>query len=121
MLRQVIIMEKLSARKDLTNSKAICSREKLFIAPTIMEDVSLDSLLMTEEIFGPILPVYTFAKHEDAVNIIQRNPKPLSFYVFTSDSKKEKQWIEQIPFGGGCINNASWHFANHHLPFGGIG
>jgi aldehyde dehydrogenase (NAD+) len=96
-------------------------RTKLFISPTIMEDVSLDSLLMTEEIFGPILPVHTFTRHEDAVNIIQRNPKPLSFYVFTSDSKKEKQWIGQISFGGGCINNACWHFANHHLPFGGIG
>ncbi|HEX4372272.1 MAG TPA: aldehyde dehydrogenase [Puia sp.] len=96
-------------------------RTKLFIAPTIMEDVSLDSLLMTEEIFGPILPIYTFAKREDAVNIIQRNPKPLSFYVFTSDPKKEKQWIGRIQFGGGCINNACWHFANHHLPFGGIG
>src|SRR5579862_795132 len=96
-------------------------RSKLFIAPTLMEDVAPDSLLMTEEIFGPVLPVYTFASHEEAVNIIQRNPKPLSFYVFTSDAKKEKQWISQIPFGGGCINNTCWHFANHHLPFGGVG
>jgi aldehyde dehydrogenase (NAD+) len=96
-------------------------RSKLFISPTIMEDVALDSSLMTEEIFGPILPVYTFGRRQDAVNIIQRNPKPLSFYVFTADSKKEKHWIEQIPFGGGCINNTCWHFANHHLPFGGIG
>jgi aldehyde dehydrogenase (NAD+) len=96
-------------------------RSKLFIAPTIMEDVPPDSLLMTEEIFGPILPVFTFARCEDAVNIIQRNPKPLSLYAFTSDPKKENRWIEQISFGGGCINNACWHFANHHLPFGGIG
>jgi aldehyde dehydrogenase (NAD+) len=55
------------------------------------------------------------------MRIIQKNPNPLSFYVFTSDIKKEREWIEQIPFGGGCINNACWHFANHHLPFGGIG
>jgi len=96
-------------------------RSKLFIAPTIMEDVLLDASLMTEEIFGPILPVYSFATREDALKIIQRNPNPLSFYVFTSDAKKENQWIEQIPFGGGCINNACWHFANHHLPFGGVG
>jgi aldehyde dehydrogenase (NAD+) len=96
-------------------------KSKLFIAPTIMEDVLLDASLMTEEIFGPILPVYSFATREEALKIIQRNPNPLSFYVFTSDTKKENQWIEQISFGGGCINNACWHFANHHLPFGGVG
>ncbi len=96
-------------------------RSKLFIAPTIIEDVYLDSPLMTEEIFGPILPVFGFTIREDAVNIIQKNPKPLSFYVFTTDTKKEKEWIEQIQFGGGCINNTCWHFANHNLPFGGIG
>jgi aldehyde dehydrogenase (NAD+) len=97
------------------------NQSKLFIAPTIMEDVYLDSRLMTEEIFGPILPVFGFTIREDAINIIQKNPKPLSFYVFTGDAKKEAQWIEQIQFGGGCVNNTCWHFANHHLPFGGIG
>jgi aldehyde dehydrogenase (NAD+) len=49
------------------------------------------------------------------------NPNPLSLYVFTSNSKSEKAWIEKVPFGGGCINNTAWQFANHHLPFGGIG
>jgi aldehyde dehydrogenase (NAD+) len=96
-------------------------RSKLFIAPTIIEDILPSASLITEEIFGPILPVYGFSTTEDAVKIIQKNPNPLSFYVFTSDTKKEKQWIEQISFGGGCINNAAWHFANHHLPFGGVG
>ena len=96
-------------------------RSKLFIAPTIMEDILPGASLTTEEIFGPILPVYSFSTTEDAVKIIQKNPNPLSFYVFTSDTKKEKKWIEQISFGGGCINNAAWHFANHHLPFGGVG
>jgi aldehyde dehydrogenase (NAD+) len=98
-----------------------CDRSKLFVAPSIMEDVALDSLLMTEEIFGPILPVFGFAFQEDAIKIIQKNPSPLSFYVFTSSPKKEKRWIEQISFGGGCINSACWHFANHYLPFGGVG
>ncbi len=96
-------------------------KEKLFIEPTIMTDVSLNAPLMTEEIFGPILPVISFNTPEEAKGIIAQNPNPLSLYVFTSSEKKEKEWLEAIPFGGGCINNASWHLTNHHLPFGGRG
>ncbi len=75
---------------------------------------------MTEEIFGPILPVFTFTAMEDAISIVQRNPDPLAFYLFTSSSQKEKEWVQKVSFGGACINNAAWHFANHHIPFGGI-
>jgi len=96
-------------------------KSKLFIAPTIVDDVPLDAPLMREEIFGPILPVHGFTEMSEALSIIQRNPDPLSFYVFTSNSKKEKEWIEAISFGSGCVNNTAWQFANHHLPFGGIG
>ncbi|MES1182155.1 MAG: aldehyde dehydrogenase family protein, partial [Flavobacterium sp.] len=58
---------------------------------------------------------------EEAMKIVQQNANPLAFYLFTSSKKKEKEWIDAIPFGGGCINNADWHFTNHHLPFGGVG
>ncbi|HYC29340.1 MAG TPA: aldehyde dehydrogenase family protein, partial [Chitinophagaceae bacterium] len=94
---------------------------KLFIEPTIIEPGSLNSPLMTDEIFGPIVPVITYEDPADAVVIIHRNPNPLAFYVFTSSSKKEKWWLEEVRFGGGCVNNASWHLTNHHLPFGGRG
>lgn len=97
------------------------NKSKLFIAPTIIENIPLDSPLMKEEIFGPILPVLGFSSTEEALSIVQRNPNPLAFYLFTSDAKKEKAWIVSVPFGGGCINNTAWHFTNHHLPFGGIG
>lgn len=96
-------------------------RSKLFIAPTIIENVSHDSPLMTEEIFGPILPVHSFSNTDEAMKIVQRNAHPLAFYLFTSDKKKEQEWINKIAFGGGCINNTAWHFTNHHLPFGGVG
>jgi aldehyde dehydrogenase (NAD+) len=96
-------------------------RASLFIAPTVITNVDLDTPLMKEEIFGPVLPVIPFHTMEEALAIINRNPNPLSFYLFTSDSKKENSWIEKVPFGGGCVNNAAWQFANHHLPFGGIG
>ena len=96
-------------------------KANLFIAPTVMDDVSVDSALMKEEIFGPILPVLSFSTIDEAVGIVQRNANPLAFYLFTSNKKKEKEWIKRVPFGGGCVNNADWHFTNHHLPFGGVG
>jgi len=96
-------------------------KSKLFIAPTLIEHVSPDAPLMKEEIFGPLLPVYSFNTTEEAMQIVQRNANPLAFYLFTESAKKEKEWMDAIPFGGGCINNADWHFTNHHLPFGGVG
>lgn len=95
--------------------------EQLFIEPTIIEPHSHDAPLMQDEIFGPIVPVIAFNTTEEAKAIIDKNPNPLAFYVFTSDSKKEKYWLEQVPFGGGCVNNAAWHLTNHNLPFGGRG
>jgi aldehyde dehydrogenase (NAD+) len=94
---------------------------ELYIEPTIIENVPPDAPLMKEEIFGPILPVLTFNTFEEAKAIIQNNPDPLAFYIYTSDSAREKEWLHAIPFGGGCVNNSSWHFTNHHLPFGGRG
>jgi aldehyde dehydrogenase (NAD+) len=96
-------------------------KTQLYIEPTLMEDVSLDAPLMKEEIFGPILPIISFTSMEQAKKIIAGNPNPLAFYLFTSSSKKEKEWISAVPFGGGCINNAAWHLTNHDLPFGGRG
>lgn len=96
-------------------------KEKLFIEPTILTGISLDAAVMKDEIFGPILPVISFTTAEEARAIIVRNANPLAFYVFTSSKKKEKEWLESIAFGGGCVNNASWHLTNHNLPFGGRG
>ncbi|PWT73883.1 MAG: aldehyde dehydrogenase family protein [Bacteroidetes bacterium] len=95
--------------------------QKMFVAPTIMDGVDLNSALMAEEIFGPVLPVFTFTEMAEAFAIVQRQANPLSFYLFTADKNKEKSWIESLPFGGGCINNTAWQFVNNHLPFGGIG
>ena len=96
-------------------------RSKLFIAPTLLEDVALDAPVMKEEIFGPILPVFSFRTDTEAIAIINQNPNPLSFYVFTGSGRKEKAWLKRIQFGSGCVNNAAFQFTNHHLPFGGIG
>lgn len=97
------------------------NKEKLFIEPTILTHVAPDSTVMNDEIFGPVLPVLSYRTQEEAEAIISRHPDPLAFYVFTSSRATEKKWMENFAFGGGCVNNASWHLTNHHLPFGGRG
>jgi aldehyde dehydrogenase (NAD+) len=96
-------------------------KDKLFIEPTLLTDVSMNGQVMKDEIFGPILPVISYDTMEEARQIIQENPNPLSFYIYTSSSKKEKEWLDAVPAGGCCVNNSSWHLTNHHLPFGGRG
>jgi len=96
-------------------------KSKLFIEPTVMDKVALDAPIMKDEIFGPILPIIAFSTKEEALKIIEQNKNPLAFYIFTSSNTKEKDWLNSVAFGGGCVNNASWHLTNHHLPFGGRG
>jgi aldehyde dehydrogenase (NAD+) len=93
----------------------------LFIQPSLLTDVSLESKVMQEEIFGPVLPILTWKNDEEVYRIIERNKDPLALYIFTTSDAKADKWIKTISFGGGCINNASWHLTNHNLPFGGRG
>lgn len=97
------------------------NREKLFIQPTIMTGIHADAKLMQDEIFGPILPILTYDSNEEALEIIQKNPNPLAFYVFTENKADEQYWLTNVPSGGACINNATMHITNHDLPFGGRG
>ncbi|MBC7867444.1 MAG: aldehyde dehydrogenase [Gloeobacteraceae cyanobacterium ES-bin-316] len=96
-------------------------REQLFIEPTLMDNINVEGAIMQDEIFGPILPIISFTTMEEALAIINRNKNPLAFYLFTSDSEKEKKWLQSVAFGGGCVNNATVHLLNHNLPFGGRG
>ncbi len=96
-------------------------RTTLYIEPTILDDVPINSAVMKEEIFGPVLPVLSFETMKEAVSIIEKNKNPLSFYVFTSSHNIEKEWLDKVSFGSGCVNNASWQLTNPNLPFGGRG
>lgn len=94
---------------------------ELYIAPTIMDGVPVDSPLMQEEIFGPILPVLTFDTFPEALNFVNARPKPLALYLFTRDRKKQEQVNKETSSGGYCINDAMVHLASPYLPFGGVG
>jgi len=95
--------------------------KELYIAPTLINNPSLDSEVMKDEIFGPILPVIDYNSENEIENIITHFEKPLSFYVFTTNSEFAKSMIRKYSFGGGTINDTLVHFANHRLPFGGVG
>lgn len=95
--------------------------DTLYIAPTILDQVSFEDAIMGEEIFGPILPVLTYENLDEALEIIQMNPNPLALYLFTRDKSVEKRIIAEVPFGGGCINDTFSHVFNEELPFGGRG
>lgn len=95
--------------------------QKRFIEPTILQNVSWDSAVMQEEIFGPILPVLTFSNFNEALLKVLDKEKPLAAYLFTSDSEEKELFTERISFGGGCINDVIMHLSNERLPFGGVG
>jgi len=109
----------------LSHSKIIfggrMDKQNLFIEPTLLDEANSNDAVMKEEIFGPVLPILAFKTREDALKIIEQHPNPLAFYVFTSSKAKEDEWLNSVAFGGGCVNNASWHLTNHNLPFGGRG
>ena len=91
------------------------------IAPTILVNVKEESTVMQEEIFGPLLPIMTYDKLEDAVSYIRDHNKPLALYLFTENDKVEQDVLSQLSFGGGCINDTIIHLATSYLGFGGVG
>lgn len=97
------------------------NREQRWIEPTILTNISWNDRIMQEEIFGPVLPVLTYSDPEEVIREIQSRERPLSCYIFTTRKTQEKQLLESLSFGGGCINDAIMHITNHHLSFGGIG
>lgn len=107
------------------NEKAVIGgsfeKEKLFIEPTLLDSVKLDSPIMGEEIFGPILPMIEFETLSDCVDIINSKPKPLALYLFTRDKESERHVLSHCSFGGGRINDTIIHLATPHMGFGGVG
>lgn len=91
------------------------------IAPTLLENVSWDSPMMQDEIFGPILPIYTFTQLEDVIQLVRKQPKPLALYFFSENKDLQEKVIQSLSFGGGCINDTLVHLASPYLPFGGVG
>ncbi len=91
------------------------------IAPTILTEPNLASALMTEEIFGPLLPIIAYDQFEEAFSFVEEREHPLALYFFGKNKQHEKHVVNTLLYGGGCINDTVLHLSNPHLPFGGVG
>lgn len=95
--------------------------ERSKIAPTLLTEVTWNSAIMQEEIFGPILPILETESLEDAIAHISSGERPLAAYIFTGNRKLAEKFMRTVPFGGGCINDTIMQLASPRLPFGGTG
>jgi len=91
------------------------------LEPTIVDNVTFDSKLMEEEIFGPIMPIITYHNLDEVLDKINTLDKPLAFYCFSKNKKKARMIMNKVSYGGGCINDVVMHISEENLPFGGIG
>ena len=95
-------------------------RESRFIEPTLLSNVSLESEVMTEEIFGPILPILPYENLDEVVEFINKRHRPLALYVFSSNKKNQNKLMSETCSGSFLVNDCVINHANPHLPFGGI-
>ncbi|KAL1533608.1 aldehyde dehydrogenase (NAD(+)) [Salvia divinorum] len=102
----------IGGQRDKTNLK---------IAPTVILDAPLDSLIMTEEIFGPLLPIITVNDIRDGIDLITSKEKPLAAYIFTNDKKLKEDFVQRVSAGGIAVNEVTIHLTDPALPFGGVG
>ncbi len=95
--------------------------DERYIAPTLLNCTSLQVPVMQEEIFGPILPVFTYSDIEEAIAIINQKPKPLALYLFSRNKNLQQRVLHSTSSGSVCINDTVIQCAIPTLPFGGVG
>jgi aldehyde dehydrogenase (NAD+) len=113
-------LQKLLDPKKLVTGGEVIESEQ-YLAPTLLKNVTFSDEVMKEEIFGPILPVLSFNELTSVLQELKLRPKPLSLYIFGKNSAIEQQIIQEVSFGGGCINDVLMQVTNSQLPFGGVG
>lgn len=107
----------------LDHNKVVCGGEwdGLVLHPTVMDNVTDEDKIMQEEIFAPIMPIVSFTTLKEEIEKLNKKEKPLALYYFSTDEDKQKEVMESLHFGGGCINDCVLHLTEHNLPFGGVG
>lgn len=97
------------------------NEESRYIGPTIIDNVKPDAAVMREEIFGPVLPVFTYREKDEVLKLVDLNPNPLAVYIFSTSKITQDFFVEKISFGAGCINETIYQLGSSTIPFGGIG
>ncbi len=96
-------------------------RDSRKVEPTIMMDVQMEDTVMQDEIFGPILPIMSYQYEHEILDIVRQRPNPLALYLFTENKDTEDMILNNLSFGGGCVNDTIMHITTPYLPFGGVG
>jgi aldehyde dehydrogenase (NAD+) len=107
--------------ETVTGGGASADATQRYLPPTIVRGVSPDAPVMQEEIFGPILPVISVPSIDSAISFVNRRPKPLSLYVFTSRGQVAEDVLARTSSGSACVNTCIVQLAVPGLPFGGVG
>ncbi|MBS3742504.1 MAG: aldehyde dehydrogenase [Candidatus Cloacimonetes bacterium] len=123
---QIINTKNFDRLCELIDNAKVCyggttDRDARFISPTVLKNVSFDDKIMEDEIFGPVLPVISFADLNATIYEVKMRPKPLACYIYSTNSKTVKKLLKEISFGGGAVNDSVMHLSNSNLPFGGVG
>lgn len=129
-IARIVNKHHFSRLKNLLDDKSVresvvyggsMDQKNLFIEPTILVDPPLDAAIMSEEIFGPLLPIITVEKIEESIKFIRSRPKPLALYVFTKNQTLQRRMISETSSGSVTFNDAILQYAADSLPFGGVG
>ncbi|SDN74582.1 aldehyde dehydrogenase [Alkalicoccus daliensis] len=96
-------------------------RDNRKMEPTIMMDVQMEDAVMEDEIFGPILPIVSYQYEHEVIEYVRERPNPLALYLFTDNKDTEELVLNNLTFGGGCVNDTIMHITSPYLPFGGVG
>jgi aldehyde dehydrogenase (NAD+) len=91
-----------------------------FIAPTLLDNIPGDAKINSEEIFGPLLPIYGFTDLDEVIRQINADPKPLALYIFSRNNANIERVMQETTSGGACINHTVMQYLHGHLPFGGV-
>ena len=118
---QIINERNFDRLHKLADKELKSDKSKRLIEPTILEDVRWEDSVMSDEIFGPILPIITFGELEEAIAKVKEREKPLACYIYTSCEDRAWHIIRELSFGGGAVNDSIMHLTNSRLPFGGVG
>ena len=113
------LLQLMDEEKNVIGGHHNAERRK--IAPALLTGTDFDKPVMQEEIFGPLLPIISYTDIDTAIHELKLREKPLACYVFTNNKKVAQKVIDEVSYGGGCVNDVIIHISNHHLPFGGIG
>ena len=118
-VKELIDNAKLNGGDILYGGKT--NKEKNYIEPTLIDNISKNSKIYNQEIFGPILPIFTFNNINDSISFVNEKEKPLALYIFSNNKKNINKILNETSSGGVCINHSTLHYSNYNLPFGGIG